>query len=304
MREFRWILLPVAFFWLTAYESRSLDECLAETTVDCALDQSVAAARTIGDSRQRATAFAYIARVQADTGREDDARNTIERILALKRDIMDPETHDGLDSGLARVYALLGNTGKAMDILEGIGNPRRVLLTYSWIAQSQAIAGDKAGVAMSVSRALAVAEDLPREQLAFPFAQIAVARAYTGDKGEALAIADSALKLSDRFNSDLLRARVASVVAVAENAAGAQDRSRASLERVKEFLADMESTYAPAKDKASVLAYLAWAQALTGDREGALASAEPLKQLIRNRLDAYSQSSQLAAIALVLVKAE
>jgi hypothetical protein len=82
------------------------------------------------------------------------------------------------------------------------------------------------------------------------------------------------------------------------------DRSKRSLVHAQELLADMESANAPASELASVLAYLAWAQALTGDREGALASTEPLKGLIRDRLDTSSQSSQLAAIALLLVKAD
>ena len=169
---------------------------------------------------------------------------------------------------------------------------------------SQARAGDKAGADKTISRAVAVAKDVPREQLAFSFALMAIARAYTGDKEETLAIADSALELSARFNSELLRARVAAVVAVAESTAGAKRRAKASLGRLKGLYDDMESANAPANDLASTLAYLAWAQALSGDREGALASTEPLKKLIRGRLDSYSQSSQLAAIALVLVKAE
>jgi tetratricopeptide (TPR) repeat protein len=304
MRKLRWLLLPVAFFWLTAYESRSLDECLAETTADCALEQSIAAAGEIEDRRQRAGALSYIARVQADIGREADARDTIEKVLFLKRDFMDSGAHDRIAANLARVYALLGDVDRAKEIVEGMGDPGRVTVAHAWIAQSQAMAGDKGDADMTISRALAAAEDLPSEQLAFLFAQMAIARAYTRDEAETLAIADSALKLSTRFNSDLLRARVATVVAVAESAAGAQDRARASLGRVKELLADMEFTNAPAKELASVFAYLAWAQALTGDHDGALASMEPLKALIRDRLDTNSQSSQLAAIALVLVKAE
>lgn len=304
MRMLRWILLPVALFWLTAYESRSLDECLAETTVDCALDEAVLAAGKIGKQSLRATAYSYIARVQADIGREADARNMIEKVLFLKRDIMDSSAHDRIAANLARIYALLGDVDKAMEIVEGIGDPGRVTMAYAWIAQSQAMAGDKGGADMTISRTLAAAEDLSRDQLAFLFAQLAIARAYTGDEVETLAIADSALELSARFNSDLLRARVATVVAVAESAAGAQDRANISLGRVKGLLAGMESPSAPAKELASVLAYLAWAQALTGDREGALASTELLKPLIRDRLDTSSQSSQLAAIALVLVKAE
>ena len=193
MRMLRWILLPVAFFWLTAYESRSLDECLAETTVDCALDQSIAAAGEIEDRRQRAGALSYIARVQADIGREADARDTIEKVLFLKRDFMDSDAHDGIAANLARIYALLGDVDRAMETVEGIGDPGRVTMAHAWIAQSQARAGDKGGADMTISRALAAAEDLSREQLAFLFAQMAIARAYTCDKEDTLAIADSAL---------------------------------------------------------------------------------------------------------------
>ncbi|MEN8196070.1 MAG: hypothetical protein ABFS30_06100 [Pseudomonadota bacterium] len=304
MRVIRWMLVPAALFWLTAYESQSLDECLAETTADCALDHSIAAAGEIEDRRQRAGILSYIARVQADIGRKADARDMIEKVLFLKRDIMDSGAHDRIAANLARIYALLGDIDKAMEIVEGIGDPGRIALAYAWIAQSQANAGDKGGADMTISRALTAAKDLPREQLAFLVAQLAIAQAYTGDEVETLTIADSALELSARFNSDLLRARVATVVAVAESAAGAQGRAKMSLGRVTELLAGMESPSAPAKELASVLAYLAWAQALTGDREGALASTELLKPLIRDRLDTSSQSSQLSAIALVLVKAE
>ena len=208
MRKFHWLLLPVALFWLTGYQSSALNECLAETTVDCAIDQSAAVAVTIEERRERARALAYIARVQADTGREADARKTIDKILALKRDIMDANTQDGLDSSLARIQGLLGDFGKALEIVEGIGNPGRVVLTYAWIAQSQAMAGDEAGFDLSVSKALAAAENVPRDRLAFPFAQLAIAHGYMGDHEEALAIADSALKLSGKFNSDPIQARV------------------------------------------------------------------------------------------------
>ncbi len=228
----------------------------------------------------------------------------IERVLFLKRDFMDSGAHDRIDANLARIYALLGEVGKATEIAEGIGDPGRITLAYAWIAQIQARDGDRAGADETISLALAQAEDLPQERLAFPFAQMAIARAYAGDKQEALAIADSALGLSDSLDGDMFRARVAAVVAVAESVAGAQDRARASLGRVKEYLADMESDNASARDRSSVLAYLAWAQALTGDREGALASTEPLKALIGGGMVSLSQSSQLAAIALVLVKAE
>lgn len=50
MRSFRWLLLPAAQFWLTGYEAQSLDECLAETTVDCAIEQAVVAARKSANS--------------------------------------------------------------------------------------------------------------------------------------------------------------------------------------------------------------------------------------------------------------
>jgi hypothetical protein len=45
MRNIQRLLPPLAPLWLTGCESQSLNECLAETTVDCAMDQAVAAAR-------------------------------------------------------------------------------------------------------------------------------------------------------------------------------------------------------------------------------------------------------------------
>jgi tetratricopeptide (TPR) repeat protein len=303
MHKLRWLLVPVALFWLTGYQARSLDDCLKAISTDCALTEAIAAAATVEDGRQRAGALSYIARVQADIGREADARSTLAEVLFLKRDIMDAGTHDWIAANLARVYALLGDFAKAMETAAGIGDPMRLTMAYTWIAQSRAHAKDREGTDSAIAKALAAAEDLPREQLAIPFAQMAIAQARIGDKAETQAIADSARKLSDSFNNSLLQARVATIIAVAESAAGAQGRAKASLGRAKGLLAEMESADAPASELASVLAYLAWAQALTGDREGALASIEPLKALIRDRLDTSSQSSQLAAIALVLVEA-
>ena len=303
MRYLRWLAIPAALFVLTGYESRTLDRCLDETTIQCALDESAAVANSIEDVRQRASAFVYIARVQADIGQQAQARITVDKVLALKRSIMDPVFQDSLESGVARIHALLGEAERAIEIAQGIGEPARAALTNAWIAQAQAHAGDRAGARKSIARALESASDSSQEQLAYLFSQLAMAQAYMGDREETLAILDSALQLSDRFNSDLLKARTAAGAAVAESAVGETARAARSLERVQELRAEMEADHAPAKDMASVLAYLAWAQALVGDRDAALASIEPLKELIGSQLDPFSQSSQLAAVALVLAKA-
>lgn len=304
MSRLRWLSIPTVLLLLTGFETESLNNCLAETTVECALEAAISAANSIEDNRRRAMGLAYVARVQADIGRAGDAGDMIGKVLHLKRGIMDPAAQDGLESGVARVHALLGNIETALEIAQGIGDPGRATMTYAWIAQAQAGAGDIAEARKTITLALAVAEDVPQEQLAISFSQLAIAQAHIGDRDETLAILNSAMALSERYNGDLLKARIAAVAAVAESAVGAQDRAARSLERVKELLDRMEADNAPAKDLGSVLAYLAWSQILTGDRDGSLSSVDSLKSLIATQPDGFMRSSQLAAIALVLGKAQ
>lgn len=304
MSRLRWLLVPASLFWLTGFEADSLNRCLAETTIECALDEAIAAANSVEDKRRRAMGLAYVARVQADIGRNAEALKMIDRVLFLKRGIMDAAAQNALDSSIARVYALLGNSGMAAEIAQGIGNPARATMAYAWLAQARASAGDRAGAREAISLALAVAEDLSRERLAFPFSQLAVAQAYMGEKDETLAIVDSALALSERFDEDLLQARVTAVAAVAENAVGSRERAIHSIERVQALLDKMKADDVPAKDLGSVLAYQAWSQILTGERAGALASLDSLKPLVASQPDGYVRSNQLAAIALVLGKAQ
>jgi tetratricopeptide (TPR) repeat protein len=304
MGELRWLLVPAALVWLTGFESASLDRCLAETTIECALEEAIAAANAAENKHQRAMGLAYVARVQADIGRGTDAMKMLDEVLFLKRGIMDVAAQNALDSSVARVHALLGNPERAAEIAQGIGDPGRAALAYAWLAQAQAGAGDSVGARKAISLALVAAEDLPREQLAFPFSQLAVAQAYMGERDETLAIVDSALALSERFDRNLIQARIAAVAAVAESAVGEQDRAADSLERVKDILSRMETGNAPAKELGSVLAYLAWAQILTGDSASAFASMDSLKPLIAAEPDGFVRSNQLAAIALVIGKGQ
>ncbi|MCK4867195.1 MAG: hypothetical protein KAT39_04030, partial [Alphaproteobacteria bacterium] len=166
MRKFRWLLLPAALFWLTGYEAQSLDECLTETTAACAIDQAVLAARKISKQTLRATAYSYIARVQADAGRDSDARAHLAQVSLLKREIQEPGLRDGISANQVRVHAMLGEFGEALAFAESIGNPLAAVRAWSWVAESQARAGDNAGADQSIERALAAAAELPMEQMA------------------------------------------------------------------------------------------------------------------------------------------
>lgn len=304
MSRLRLLSIPTILLLLTGFETESLNSCLAETTVECALEEAISAANSIEDHRRRAMGLAYVARVQADIGREAEALKLIDKVLLLKRGIMDAAALNSLDAGVARVHALVGNHEIAAEIAQGIGDPGRAIMTYAWIAQAKASGGDRTGARKAVSLALAAAEGLPRERLAFPFSQLAIAEGYMGERNETLAIVNSALALSDRFNDELLKARIAAGAAVAEAAVGEQERAALSLERVMEILDRMEADGAPAKDLGSVLAYLAWAQILIGNRAEAQANVDSLKPLIANQPDGSVRSNQLAAIALVLGKVQ
>lgn len=302
MHLLRLLLLPALVFCLAGYKGASLQACLAETTVQCALDESIAAARSLEDERERASAFAYIARVQADIGRTAEARDMLAKVYALKRGIMDSRAQDGLESGIARIHALLGERGRALEVAEGIGDPARAALTYAWIAQAQAAAGETEAAGRTIALAVEKSERSEDTQLAFLFSQLAIAQAHTGDRKVTLAVADVALRLSWKFNGNMLKARSVSAIAVAEYVAGAGERAAASLQQIRDLVAQMEADREPAKDLGSGYAYLAWAEALAGEPDNAMASLEPLKRLIGDGLEGYSQSSQLAATALVLGK--
>lgn len=304
MRYFRWLLLPAAMFWLTAYESQSLDQCLAETTVDCALDEAALAAQKIDDRSRRAMAYSYLARVQADAGRYADARENLTVAGILKRGIMDPRPRDGISSNQARVHALLGEFDKALAIAEDISNPTVAVRAWSWIAASQATAGDNTGANLSVERALTAAADIPQERIGFPLALMAIAKAYAGKHDEALAAAVAALDIASRYEDDLWQARVASLAAVAQAAAGEREQARESLARAATNLSRLVGDRAPLEQRGSAQAFIAWAQALSGDGEGARAGLEALKVPIRDMPNPYWPSIFLSVTALVLANTD
>ncbi len=295
MRKFRWLLLPAALFWLTGYEAQSLDECLAETTAACAIDQAVLAARKISKQTLRATAYSYIARVQADAGRDSDARAHLAQVSLLKREIQEPGLRDGISANQVRVHAMLGEFGEALAFAESIGNPLAAVRAWSWVAESQARAGDNAGADQSIERALAAAAELPMEQMAYPMALMAIAKAHEGEREEALAAAGAALDLASRYNDELWQARVASLAAVARAAAGERCQAAESLARAEAHLSRMVADGAPVEKHGSALAFIAWAEALSGDRERARTRLEPLKELIRDLPDHYWRSIYMSS---------
>jgi len=304
MRKLRWVLIPAALVLLTGYEAQSLSDCLAETTVDCALEQAVVAATQIGKDGQRAVAYGYIARVAADAGRYADARKYLGQAGSIKRTLIELTYHDSISRSQARVHAMMGEFAEAIALAEGIGNSASASMAWSWIAESQAKAGDIAGADRSLALALEAATELPPEQLSFSLALMAVVKAHGGAHEEAMGAADVALELSRRYDDDMVQARVASLVAVAQSAIGERGRARESLAVAGAGLARMAEDGAPSQQRGSALSYIVWAQALSGDGDGARARLGEVKALVPEIVDHYHRSTYLAAIALVLAKAE
>lgn len=302
MRKLRWVLIPAALFWLTGYEAQPLSDCLTETAIDCALEQAAVAANQVGKDGQRAIAYSYIARVAADAGRYADARKYLDLAGSIKRTLIEVTYRDGISRNQARVHAMMGEFAEAIALAEGIGDAAAASMAWSWIADSQARAGDIAGADRSLALALEAASELPAEKLGFSMALMAVVKADQGARDEAMGAADAALKLSRRYDDDMIQARVASLAAVAQAAVGEQGRARESLALAEAGLARMAEDGAPSQQRGSALSYIVWAQALSGDGDGARARLGEVKALVPEIADHYYRSTYLAAIALVLAK--
>lgn len=304
MRKHRWLLLPAALLWLSGYEAQSLDRCLAETTVECALDGAVDAARQIKLQYERAVAYAYIARVEAGAGMPDAARQHLGEVKLLKREVPGPALRDGISANQARVRAMLGEFGEALDMAEGIRDPVAAVRAWTWIAENQAKAGDNASADRSLERALAAAAELGPAQMAFPMAMMAIVRVRQGAFADGLAAAKAARAIASDYDEVLWQVRVASLVAVAEAAAGKKEQAHETIQQAVRNMHGMVEGGASAKEHMSALAYVAWAKALSGDEEGAQAELDQLKMLIDDFPDHFWRSISLSAIALVLAKAE
>ena len=300
MSRLRWLLILAALFWSAAAQGQSLEECLANATIDCALAQAVLAANAAETDGKRGLAYSYIARVAADAGRYADARRYYGEASAIKRSLIEVKYLAAISGNQSRVHAMMGEFGEAMTLADAVVASR----SWSWIAHAQAIAGDRAGSDLSLKRALELAAELSQDRLAFSLALMGVVRAHQGEHDDALSAVNAALELADRYEPEIIQVRVAGLAAVARAAAGERELAMEALALAERGLIGMKQAGAPARDQSSALSYIAWAQALGGGGAGVQVRLNEMTALVPEVDDPYYRSIYLAAIALVLAKSE
>ena len=304
MSRLRWLLILAALFWSPAAQGQSLEECLANATIDCALAQAVLAANAAETDGKRGLAYSYIARVAADAGRYADARRYYGEASAIKRSLIEVKYLEAISGNQVRVHAMMGEFGEAMTLADGIVDAVVASRSWSWIAHAQAIAGDRAGSDLSLKRALELAAELSQDRLAFSLALMGVVRAHQGEHDDALSAVNAALELADRYEPAIIQVRVAGLAAVARAAAGERELAMEALVLAERGLIGMKQAGAPARDQSSALSYIAWAQALGGGGAGVQVRLNEMTALVPEVDDPYYRSIYLAAIALVLAKSE
>lgn len=304
MSRLRWLLVPVVLFWSAGAQGQSLEECLANATIDCALAQAVEAADLAETDDRRGLAYSYIARVAADAGRYADARRYYREADVIKRGLAEVNLRDSISGNQARVHAMMGEFGEAMALADDIVNIGVAVRSWSWIAHAQAVAGDRAGSDLSLKTALELAAGIPRDRLAFSLALMGVVRAHQDERDDALGAVRAALELADRYEPEMIQVRVAALATVARAVAGEGELAKEALARAEAGLDRMKKDSAPASDQSSAMSYIAWSQALSGDGVGARRRLDEMAGLARQIADPYYRSIYLAAIALVLAKSE
>jgi tetratricopeptide (TPR) repeat protein len=304
MSRLQWLLILTVLWWSAAAQAQSLEECLANATIDCALAQAVIAANAVKTDGQRGLAYSYIARVAADGGRYADARRYYDEASVIKRGLIEVNFRDAISGNQVRVHAMMGEFGEAISLADGIANKAVASRSWSWIAHAQAIAGDRAGSGLSLDRALEMAAEMSQDRLAFSMALMGVVRADQGEREDALGAVDAALELADRYEPDIIRVRVAALAMVARAVAGESELAKEALVSAEAGLRRMEQDGATARDLSSAMSYIAWSQALSGDGVGAQARLHEMINLVPEVVDPYYRSIYLAAIALVLTKSE
>ncbi len=220
MSRLRWLLILSVLFWSVAAQGQSLEKCLANATIDCALAQAVIAANAAEMDGQRGLAYSYIARVAADAGRYADARRYYAEAGAIKRSLIEVNFREAISGNQVRVHAMMGEFGEAMTLADGIADAVVASRSWSWIAHGQAVAGDRRGSGLSLNKALELAGDISQERLAFSLGLMGVVRAHQGERDDALGAVEAALELADRYEPEIIQVRVAALAAVARAAAG------------------------------------------------------------------------------------
>ncbi len=296
MKKASSIVAILASSGLFACLHTELDSCLAAPTYGCLIDQAEKAANGLGPEFERINAFAYIVRVVAVTGRQEDARKYM---AVLERSATDGGGPRIVSASLVRAYASMNQLHRARNYAAQITKPNDAGLAYAWLADNEARLGDNAGARESIDRAHSLARGLDAGDSAAVLASIAVAEVSAAKPLRAVEAATTARALALSRAAPYRQVGVLATGAVALFEAGY--RSEAS-----QFLGDASNAAQTVEADGNVsqhavsLAYLAWAQAITGEAEPARRSLERLLKLVPDLRSPLGQSLSLAAAAMAL----
>lgn len=290
--------LPVA---LAACEPAEVRACRTAPTFDCAIERALAEVEAIEDPVMRAMADAYVARVLADAGLPAEARARIDAVLSATPD---PAGAQGGANPLpiaARTLAILGDVEGARAVADDIVDAYNAALARASIAASLARAGRRSEAMVSLDRALDAAPDLTEAQRPYIFAYAALAMSAMGDAALARDMAETAIRKAEALDP-AARARVLAVGGVAQWMAGAGGDADRSLRRIDTILAVLDRERRHPAHTSTVLGFLAWARAETGDRTGAQEAVGRLAETLGELREPRFRALAFSVIALALAK--
>lgn len=300
MKKGAWIIAFVALFSLSACFHSELDACLAAPTYRCLMDQAEKTANGIDSELRRFNAFAYIVRVAAATGQQEEGR----KYLAILEQSTTDNGRLDMTSGYAvRAYAAMNQLDRATEYAARITVPYQAGLAYAWLAGNQARLGDYMGARQSIDRADSLTRKLDAGERSAVLSWIAVAEAATGERRRASEVAEAARDIALSQAVPYHQVRVLATGAVALSEAGYRNEAL-------EYLLAASNVVQSVKDASSVmqrgssLAFLAWAQAVIGETQPARLTLAELLKLIPDMRHPFGRSILLAAAAMTLAYVE
>lgn len=233
------------------------------------------------------------------------------------------EARDELYFDVSSAYAWGGNIAAAKDAVGQIHDRYKTVQAYVSIADAQVQAGDKAGAAETLGQAKALTQDIRDDtSIGWTFQDLARAMAENGQAAAARATAD---QIQDKSDVAYAYFYVASVLHVAGDKTGAAETVRlvkpmieqidfkeglyGSLAGVMAQLNQIEPAKAVAQkikdksSKASTYAEIARAQAMAGDRAGALKTFELAGEIIAEIKESGFKADALVDISANYVEA-
>ena len=275
-------------------------ECYSSPTVNCLL-AALQAAKEIEDAATRAMALGLTAKVQAESGNQGRAAETVAAALQATSESDDVGRRAIALARIAKVQAKSGDQGGAAETVavalqtaSESDHPGLRAIALGLIASAQAESGDQGGAAETVAVALQAASEIDNAGgRAIPLASIAFAQAESGDQGGAAETVATALQTAKEIDRAGLRAialaRIAFAQAELGDQGGAAETVAAALQTAKEI--------DRAGGRALALGLIAKVQAESGDREGTAEAVAAGLQAVSEIDNAGGRAIPLASIA-------